>query len=567
MLKTKNKKTEKVKSWQSPGHLLFITLSILLFSCAYSQAQTIAPYFFGQNAWMPDSIGTHKYYGTLATHWQNVKASHCVSVRIGGIGYDNNSTTSFPASGPPTTHQLLALIDSIQVNGGEPIVQIDYADGTYDSLSAANVVTAINITNIASIQRKVKYFIIANEPNNYDVHKWASNIAPYIKSFAKTMKVADSTIKIIAPELSFYDSSIMDSLTNTAFTTDITANVPSHTYGYVDFISFHFYPFDPGYNPATRDSIINHITAPTKFKSNLDALNGRIVTANSNHGRTTSNPLKIAVTEANMVNTNPSGDTALSGISANSFIAGQFWAEMMEYCMQDSVQFLNFWSVREGASQNSSSDRGYLRQVDGSKRSTWWLFKMLANNFKGTYSAATIYSGGTRFFKAFGSYNSNQIAVMIMNQRATGSNYSYTVRLGTGAIGGSSTVKFNIPGPGLTKEYTDTLDDQSSTLLVFDSYGNIATKIRYKLSDNYSAPPNLCSTAKNYANQTALSTANIPGGVYSTITIGGTGSGAITIDSNYNTVFKAVGTIKIDGTGGLFSSGSGSLELINTTCE
>lgn len=536
---------------------LFIAISLLLFKGI--QAQTISPYLFGQNAWMPDSIGTMPRYGQLANNWQKVKDSHCVSVRIGGKGYDKNSVA--PNGGPATTYQLLTLINAIQINGGEPIVQIDYADSTYTATQAAAVVTAINIANLSSIQRKVKYWTIGNEPDNYTISKTAPKIAAYTKAFSAAMKLADSTIKIIAPELSEYNKPTNSGILSTLLgggTYDITGLVPGHTYYYADYISFHYYPFS---GSQTRTSVISTITSANGFNWQLGQLAGLLSLAN---GSRSSSPLQMAITEGNInyPNSSTSADSALSGVGANSFIAGQFWAEMLAKCMENNVQFMNFWSVIEGDGSTPTTDIGYLRQTNASKRSTWYHFNLLANSFKGSYSPGTVSTGQTKF-KGFGSYDGDQIAVMIMNQRDSASSYSYTIRFDNSANTGSGTVKIKVPGPNIAIQYTDTLDDQSTTLLVFDRYGNITTKTRYKLTDNYNPPSNRCGTAKIYANQAALSTSNTPGGVYSSITIGGAGSGAITIDANYNTVFKAVGTITIDGTGGTFSSGSSSLNLLN----
>jgi hypothetical protein len=499
MLKT-NKRIKKVPLPIVQKSLLCIVLNIMFFSGSNLKAQTIAPYLFGQNAWLTDTIGTGgtmQYYGgQLKNNWQKVKDSKFTSVRIGGIGYDRYG---------PTVFQLLKLIDSIQINGGEPIVQISNFDNngiTYTAAMAGARVTAINVTNIGSLQRKVKYWEISNEPDGYAGNHSTTQIATYTKAFATQMKLADSTILIIAPQLSSYkppapsiNRLTIDSLTNTSIaTTDITGSVPGHTYGYVDFIGFHFYPFDGSYNPATRDSIINHITANTKFKSNLDALNLRLNTANSNHSRT-SNPLKIAITEANMVNTNPLpalSDTLATGLSANSFIAGQFWAEILEYCMKDSVQFLNFWSVLEGTGQNSATDRGYLRQVNASKRPTWFHFKMVAENFKGTFKP-NLYTSNLSTYKAFGYKNTaaNEVGVIVMNQdlqspRGTDTSVdTLRINFNNSAPTSLSDMKFYFnDSASAIPEYHCSITNETTMLLVFDiTSGALIRKEVYNLGD------------------------------------------------------------------------------------
>ncbi len=205
-------------------HLLFTVLSLLLLSCTYLQAQTIAPYLFGQNAWMPGAsnligsgtpfIPPYNYGGSLSSHWQDVQDSHCVSVRIGGDAYDNNAgpPNFSPNTGPPTTDQLLALIYDIQNHGGEPIVQIAYGDGnaTHGSLTstqAAQYVTDINIrgVNTGSILRRVKYWSIGNEPDKYSANNTALLIAGYIKTYSSVMKgvAGQSDIQIMVTTYKF----------------------------------------------------------------------------------------------------------------------------------------------------------------------------------------------------------------------------------------------------------------------------------------------------------------------------------------------------------------------------
>jgi hypothetical protein len=559
---------------------LFIANYLLLFNCAYLQAQTIAPYLFGQNAWMPDYIGSNHLNGQLDNQWQKVKDSRCVSVRIGGIAYDQNDQTITSPINYIT--QLCSLINTIQLNGGEPQVQISYNNGAFNATQAYNIVTAINVTNLSSIQRKVKYWFIGNEPDGQytSTNQQASGIAAYIIAFSSEMKRADPSIKIIAPELAYYNSkggNIYEILTDGTngllqaaspiSPNDITG---SGTYGYyVDYISFHYYPFGPPPNqafPTSNLDIATKITSAGGFATQLSNLSTKLTAANSAHSRTGSNQLQIAITEGNMLvaNTTTAGDTVLSGMGSNSFIAGQFWAEMLATCMKNNVQFMNFWSVIEGSAGSWVSDKGYLRPVNASKRSTWYHFELLANNFKGTYTVAN-YTNGQPDFKAFGSYNSQQIAVMVTNQNAA--SYSYSLNLGTGTSG-SNPIRVNFAsGMGLSKYYDRTIPANSSTLFVFDPNGNISQETNYGLSNNWAAPANTCGTPFSCINQTTFD-AYSPG-VHSTVTIGGAGAGQgpILLDATHNTVFKSTGLLTITGIYGSFSSNNQTLVLTNSICE
>jgi len=554
MSKIKNKKTEKFKSsqfWRS------YVLIILLFSCIYlpMKAQTIAPYFFGSNAWMPDSIGTHKWYGTLANHWQDVKASHCVSVRIGGNGYDQKTSSG----GPPTTHQLLVLIDSIQVNGGEPMVQIDYADGdttngALTSTQAGALVTAINVTYLSSIQRKVKYWIIGNEPDKFytNPRNTAAGMAIYIKAFAAKMKTADTTISIIAPELSSYNpgsTGILASLLTYGGGNDITRQVPSHSYYYVDYISFHYYPFD---STQTRANVISKITSTGGFKDNLDSLTAKLTSPNSHRS---SNPIKIAITEGNINWRNPS-DKTVTGLSACSYIAGQFWAEMMEYCMQKNVQFLNFWSVIEG------SDLGFLRNSNGSKRPTWFNFSLVSENFKGTF-LPNLYTGDSITYKAFAYKNTiaNEIGVIVMNQniqspRGTDTTTNTFSINFNNAVPDAANMKFKFAATnaviGTSGTYNCSIRKESTLLLVFDiTTGGLKKRETYSLQD---ALRTTDTGTLTYITDSTVYSNHISSSVSSSIVIG-TGT---SITAGTPKVFKATNSITINGP---FSSGTSALTL------
>src|SRR4051812_46490263 len=98
-----------------------IQLSILVLSSFFltenMQAQNISSHFFGQNAWMPDTIGNVVYNGKLHQQWGNIKNSNASIIRFGGIGADKNMPTNF---------QYIKMIDSIRANGMEPTIQVPF---------------------------------------------------------------------------------------------------------------------------------------------------------------------------------------------------------------------------------------------------------------------------------------------------------------------------------------------------------------------------------------------------------------------------------------------------------
>lgn len=444
----------------------FLALS-LLFSLTSAKSQTISNDFFGVNAWMPDTIGNYfacpeapcYFNGKLHKNWQKVKASGATIVRFGGISADRNKPTNF---------QYIRMIDSIRANGMEPIIQVPFFNYRYTAQQAADIVRYINVIK----GKNIKYWIIGNEPNLSYSYTTAAQVASYFKPFASAMKNVDPSILIIGPEPAWYDQNIINGLTTPGGASDITGKDGAGRY-YLDILSFHTYPFN---GTQTRSQVVSKLTSAGSLKDNLAALNSRLAAANSYHGRTGSSALKTAITEANIDYKNSSTDN-LNGVGANSFIGGQFVAEMMSVGMKNGLDFFNLWSVIEGNS--TALNIGFLDNSTGNKKPLYYHFKLLADNFRGNYVNGTTNQVNV---KSFACQDGQQVAVMILNEDLT-NNFTYTVRLNTTAIAGTSALKINA-NAGLAKEFTDVIQNQSTTLLLFDASGNIIKKSEYKLSGN-----------------------------------------------------------------------------------
>ncbi|HEY6162439.1 MAG TPA: T9SS type A sorting domain-containing protein [Bacteroidia bacterium] len=452
---------------------------ILLTLVKNSFSQTISPGVFGQNAWMPDTIGNVNnctdppciFNGKLYQQWGNIKRSGATMIRYGGTAVDKNI---------PTNYQYVRMIDSIRANGMEPIIQVPFYNHRYTAQQAAAIVQYINITK----GKNIKYWVIGNEPNLGYSYTTASQVAAYIKPFASAMKAIDPTIKIIGPELAWFDQNIINGLTTPNGADDITGADQNGRY-YIDVFSLHTYPFN---GSQTRTQVISKLTAPGSFQDNLVYLNGRIATCNTAHNRSGLNAIKTAVDEMNIDWQNSTSDD-LYGLGANSFIGGQFVAELMGLGMKNSVSYMNVWSVVEGGGANTNI--GYIDPQTGNKKPSYYHFQMVADNMKGTYANGT---SNVANVKAYGSYNSQQIAVLIMNEDQ-GNNYNYTVRLNTAAATGNNPLKINI-NANVAAEYNGTIQNQSSIVLVFNAAGQIVKKYEYSLSTN--AVANIGPTVTDY---------------------------------------------------------------------
>lgn len=451
----------------------------LLFSMKSGNAQKISDHYFGENAWMPDTIGNAKacqeppciLNGKLHKQWGNIKNSGTSIVRFGGIAPDNNM---------PTNYQYIKMIDSIRANGMEPIIQVPFANNRYTAQQAAEIVKYLNITK----GKKIKYWIIANEPDLGYGYTSSAQIAKYFRPFASAMKAIDPSILTIGPEISSFNQTIINGLTTPNGPDDITGKDAAGRY-YLDVISFHTYPFN---GTQTRASVISKLTAPYSLDANLVHLNARVAACNIAHNRTGASLLKTAITEANINWQNSSSDN-LTGVGANSFIGGQFVAEMMGIGMKNSLDFINIWSVVEGNSVVNSI--GFIDGSTGKKKPLYYHFKLLADNFKGAYVKGVTNQLNV---KSFGSKDDQQVCVLILNEDQT-NNYNYVVNLNNGkSTTGGLTINIDA---GISSQYSGTISNQSTTLLIFNTSGEIIKKYEYTLQEN--AMANLAPTYTEFA--------------------------------------------------------------------
>jgi hypothetical protein len=455
--------------------ILQLSLSLLFFNAV--NAQPISPYVFGQNAWMPDTIGSKYYGGKLHQQWTNIQASKVSVVRFGGIGADKNR---------PTNYQYIKMIDAIRAHGMEPTIQVPYNKGQFTAQEAADIVKFINITS----GKNIKYWSIGNEPDLGYAYTTAAQIAAYIKPFASAMKAVDPTILISGPECAWFNQGIIDGLTTPNGPYDITGTDGNGRY-YVDMIAFHCYGFD---GTQTRAQVISKLTSANSLQANLIYLNNRLTACNAAHGRNGASVLKTGVTEANIDWQNATNDD-LYGVGANSFVGGQFIAEMMGIGMKNGLTMLNLWSVIEGNA--TPLNIGYLDNLNNNKKPAYYHFQMVAANFKGNNVNCT---SNVTNVKSFASQNSEGICVLVMNQDLT-TNYNFTVRLNTSTITGNNPLKINV-NAGVAVEHSDVLPNQSSRLLVFNPQGILIKQIDYSLMTH--AVANLAPTEKIFSIPTAV---------------------------------------------------------------
>ncbi len=430
-------------------------------------SQTIIPTdFYGSNAWMPDSVGLVRYWGDLHDHWTDIQNSNVKLMRIGGIACDKDFFTDY---------QIINMIDSIRKIGAEPIVQVPLWGGNNTALEAADIVQYINVTK----SKGVKYFAIGNEPNliyNLDSYGFTpggytySDYASDVKTFSIAMKTVDPTIKILAGDLAWYYTVWVDPLLTPGGADDITGN--NGTHDYVDIFTFHAYPFQ-GNADQTRAAMLNYIT---NFEFILQALTNKSAAAEAYHTR--NNPLGFAVTELNVAWREPASNET-DGVGSKSFIAGQWWADMLLTNAKGGSSFVNFWSVVEGGASNPVTDHGYIDHDNETLRPTYHHFKLCSKYMTDTLFTTT---DNQDSIKAYVTKNPEYgYSVLILNYDENDV-FSMRLRLNTDAISGSETLQINADA-NLAKEITETIPANATVLMFLSPNGHYIGKYTYTQTD------------------------------------------------------------------------------------
>jgi hypothetical protein len=491
-------------------------LFLLLLAVAAKAQTPISWNLMSQNGWRPDVVGGGsnpldsnqcpglryghnipcKVFGNIDALWNSVQGSSVKFIRYGGINADQNI---------PTPSQYLAFVDSARAHGMEPILQIPLnlgetgpnATPAYDTTAAKSIIQFINQTN----SRNVIYWSIGNEPDqpipkayNYNSKDSAIRITNYIKRFSPAMRraVPSFPIKILGPELAEWNADpgytkkkLVDSLLTPGpyKRCDITGYDTITGKPYIDYFTFHYYPFDGDASSANRDTVIARPRVAKGLDYTLDYLVKKIDSANTYHSRSLE-PLQVGITEANITYQTISSD-ALSDVKANGFLAGQYWLETAQIAAEHKVAFINYWSAAEGS-------MGYMKS-DGTKKPTYYHFQMGSNYMGQDLPTA---DNQTRVKVMTSQSVLNGITVTIMNEELT-TKFPYTIYFDSTGSSGSLYINFDAGLTGVTySSGTDSIDRQTTVQLQFDWGGNLKKKCVYKLYGN--ADSNLPPTCTEY---------------------------------------------------------------------
>lgn len=413
-------------------------------------AKAVPKNFYGLNAWMPDAIGSVQLNGNLDLVWNKIQDSSARRIRMGGIAADNEFYTDT---------QLLNTIDQIKAIGSKPIIQVPVDDGIFTAAQAADIVELVNVTH----NKKVKFWSIGNEPNFVYNNFTPADYAATVKAFSAAMKAVDPKIRIIAGELAWYDIPWVDALLQGP--DDITGVDPVTGLDYIDFFSFHTFPF---FGNQTRTTALAELDT---FANNVEDLRLRLEAINDLEVR--SRDLRSMVTEFNINWQNAAGDD-VNGLGANSFFGGQWVANMFTIGADHKVKTMSLWSAIEGGS-GTNTDIGYLYHDDQQEKPLYYHYQLLAQNHKGKILRT---EDNQPLVRTASSRKDGQINVFIFNFDET-TTFSSAINLDNTFPTSDLAIRIKAKIP---TEHTFSMPPAATLLLKFDEFGTLIGQCSYELA-------------------------------------------------------------------------------------
>lgn len=457
---------------------------------------------------------------------------------------------------------MLALPLNLSSALGSPLTNPQDA-----ALQAAKLVRFVNNKLVAKGLQPCRRWIYSNEPTG-NIHNYNDSLAAQT-IYNYTRAYHDSVVKywnpswndpalpytkpiFVGPELVDFDNyPHSGNAGNNNINKLIDQLLGQYTpYGnfsilpYINVFTFHYYPFSDQnffgtaplggfYIQAKRKNVVDALRNPVPFangnlatplSANLDYLltPGTGLIAKHNATVSASQQVTVAITEGNICYANnvtasgtvtESKDLTASGTSANGFITGQFLAEIMGLCMEKKVD-MNMWSSIEGESGNNyRTDIGYLSSnaaTLGQRKSSYYHFKMLADNFRGTHYKGSYNQNGvaspaptfTNGIKTFCSVEPAGAKILIMNQNDSVCKYPFRINFNgsTATSAGSINVVYNInTDPAVASTWTTTqypnplavpaqtyipIPGRTTILLTFDCHGDLFSREEYSEWDN-----------------------------------------------------------------------------------
>jgi hypothetical protein len=627
MRKTKNKKPANFKVYKdTKGKFILIALMFFCLNTYNIYAQTIPTNFFGINYWLPKKYiaDTTKPGGVV--NYLNVQTqineAGSAFFRIAGNGYDKYG---YSIGANATNNDYIAAIEAVKAvpanANAKFLIQIPFKSSTIDTNQMSPYKAGILVKNIKDFYPTVKFtYAIGNEWDLYRIggkKYFASEMATKIKEYAVRMKLADSSIRILAPALSFFgakdsaNTAIMPILIGSGGANDITKIITgTGTYldnakFYINGVDFHTYAGGSGGDLSVltagnfstyRNASIKYPNTgfATELSNSSNKLQYLLHKADSINARTGPNKLTYAITEMNINWKNPpltgstydSIENTTKGLGPRSYFASTYWLDLFSAILKNGtnaaynkVECVMPWSVWEhngdgGGSPSTGYDLGMTKDSASSTQTpkplpVYWAYQMMAKSFKETY-LPHLYNSNDTLYKAFAYKNTtaNEIGVIIMNQKIQSprgndnttvqfkANFNSATPSGVPMLFSFNTANTAI---GVSGTYSCSITNETIMLLVFDiTTGALKKRQTYSLQDALRTIDS--GTFTNITTQGDYD--GYVDNVRSDIKIGTNPSTPIT--AGYDKTFRATNSIRLNGP---FSSGTKTLSLkIDQSC-
>jgi hypothetical protein len=430
----------------------------------------ISPTLYGQNYWDPRLIN--------AAVLNQVDASGVKIIRIGGNSFNDN----------PSSDDAGKWIDLIQKNtNAKVLLQVS---------STVEGAPAKAKQMVHLLKKYVDFWEIGNEPDaapgwTKDVGENASHVAGYIKAIARAMREEAPAIKIYGPATAWFDEVYLERWIGGK--NDITGHMdgPSSPY-FIDGISYHTYQStNKDYH---RDNALKFVHE--QQPKNINKLRTWMDAADAKNGRKDGHKLTWGMTEFNIESSDEpdAHNNNIGDVGPNSFLNGQYFAEMYSLGMRNEAQFMLGWGIYNVPTYSNGQFKdaspltgvGYLTKAhaDGPliRRSSYQHTNLMTQYFTGRSLKGTSTMPNVPVIAAL--QGDGQIAVMVLNE--TQSPKSYVVRLNEADIGPNADAKLNV-WAGVKKSYpadqTNTIPAETTLMLIFNASGGLVKKISYSVKD------------------------------------------------------------------------------------
>jgi hypothetical protein len=281
---------------------------------------------------------------------------------------------------------------------------------------------------------------------------------------------------------------------------------------YIDVIDFHTYGglygdlsgvTSASSYTASRAGLINYAGANNGYASELDNLITRLNLVNPSRAQ---KPITFAITEMNVCYLNqpnsagtPKYRNTPQGLSAQSFFAGQYFADIMATTLKKGtaasvsspkVEFIMPWSVHESSGGGGSVDLSLVKGPGSTSTptqvSSYYHYQMMARYFTDKYFSSASNNKGPNV-KTFASVKGNStIYVMILNRDSV--QYNFNLDLKNNAPSGKPLLLgYSIPSATLALDsnyvFNDSIAGNTTLVMAINQRGKPLWKMIYSLQN------------------------------------------------------------------------------------